>query len=38
MGSYGGQLWDYYDDHTRAMDELATELQAAAPEEDLKER
>lgn len=26
MGNYDGQLWDYYDAHTRAMDELASEL------------
>ena len=38
MGSYDGQLWDYYDDHTRAMDDLATELKSEASEEDLQER
>lgn len=38
MGSYDGQLWDYYDDHTRAMDELATALQSPLKGQELEER
>jgi hypothetical protein len=38
MGSYDGQLRDYYDDHTRAMDEIATQLQAKLSSSDAKER
>jgi hypothetical protein len=38
MGSYDGQLRDYYDDHTRAMDDIATQLQSKLPNKDAKER
>lgn len=38
MGSYDGQLRDYFDDHTRAMDNIATQLQSKLPKKDAKER
>lgn len=38
MGNYDGQLRDYYDDHTRAMDDIATQLQSKLESKDAKER
>ena len=38
MGNYDGQLRDYYDDHTRAMDDIATQLQSHLESEDIRER
>lgn len=38
MGNYDGQLWDYYDDHTRAMDEIATQLQSELTGQEAEER
>lgn len=38
MGSYDGQLRDYYNDHTRAMDDIATQLQSQLESEDIEER
>ena len=38
MGSYDGELRDYYNDYTREMDQLATVLQSDLTDEDAKER
>ena len=38
MGSYDGQLRDYYDDRTRAMNDIATQLKSQLSEEEIEER
>lgn len=38
MGSYDGQLRDYYDDHTKAMDDIATQLQSQLESQEMQER